>query len=108
VCSVPDVEEIGVFITSDAELSQVDAAVLGWKQMCPLYRKVTAQLAVCSSTRSLQHPVVPCRHLEMEAGCSYKTLEHLITTWCKNPKHDHHLNNCHENLITYMDLSISG
>jgi len=47
VCSVSDVvEEIGVFITSDAKLSQVDAAVMGWKQICPLYREVTAQLAV--------------------------------------------------------------
>jgi hypothetical protein len=40
------VEEIGVIITSDAELSQVDAAVMGWKQLCPLYRKVAAKLAV--------------------------------------------------------------
>ena len=47
MCSISDiVEEIGVFITSDAELSQVDAAVKGWKQICPLYREVTAQLAV--------------------------------------------------------------
>jgi len=46
VCSVSDVEEIGVFVTSDAELSQVDAAVMGWRQVCPFYRKVTARLAV--------------------------------------------------------------
>lgn len=46
VCSVSDVEEIGVFITSDAESSQVDAAVMRWKQACPLYGTVTAQLAV--------------------------------------------------------------
>jgi hypothetical protein len=46
VCSVSDVEEIGVFIISDAEVSQVDTAVMGWKQICPVYRTVTAQLAV--------------------------------------------------------------
>jgi hypothetical protein len=46
VCSVSDVEEIGVFVTSDAELSQVDGAMMVCKQTCLLYRKVTAQLAV--------------------------------------------------------------
>ena len=57
---------------SSSELSQVDAAVMSWKQICPLYREVTAQLCcvidTCCSTLSLQHPVVTYRHLEMEAG----------------------------------------
>ena len=47
VCSVCDaVEEIGVFISSEAGLSQVDAGEIGWKQICPLCRKVTLKLLV--------------------------------------------------------------
>ena len=27
----------------------------------------------------------------MEAVCNSETSEHLATTWCRNPKKDHHL-----------------
>jgi len=41
--------------------------------------------------------------LKMEAVRTFKVLEHLITTQCRNPTYDHHVNNNHcENLKTYF------
>jgi hypothetical protein len=41
----------------------------------------------------------------MEAACSSNMLEHLVTTYCRNPKHYQQLINCHENLTDLHHLN---
>ena len=48
------------------------------------------------------------RHSQMEAVGSSATFEHLITTRCRNPKDNHYLNNCHENLKPFYLGRLQG